>query len=90
MIGWSPGVCRCKAVTRPVDKRREVAGWDAVTAPLGGPRRLGGKVLLQRVRNCLGGNLDMGDASGQARIGEIASCVGNEMLADDGGSSWVH
>lgn len=39
-------------------------GWDAVTAPLGGPRRLGGSVWLQRVRDGLGGKINTREASG--------------------------
>lgn len=66
MIGWRSGACRCEAVTGPIEGRGEVVGWDAATAPLGGPRRSVGWVWFQRVRDGLGGKMDTGYACGGA------------------------
>lgn len=87
MIGWRSGACRCEAVTGPVERRSEVAGWDVVTTPLGGPRHFRGGIWLQSVRDGLWGKMDMGEACGGAWIGEIGRCVDNGKVVNDGGIS---
>lgn len=87
MIVWRSGACWCEAVTGQVEGTGEVVGWDAVSAQLGGPRRLGGSVVMRRVRDGLGGKMDVGKRCGGAWIWEIAICVDNGMVVSDGESS---